>query len=84
MNVEEIRVFGGNFKSIGVPAVAQQDRRSLWSIREQVRFPGPAQRVKNLALSQLQPRSELWFESDPWPGNSICLMVARYLELDKC
>ena len=30
-------------------------------------IPGPMQRIKDLALPQL------WFRSDPWPGNSTCL-----------
>ena len=35
-------------------------------------IPGPAQWVKDLVLPQLQLRSQLWLQSDPWPGNAIC------------
>ena len=35
-------------------------------------IPGLAQRVKDLAaLPQLWLRLQLWFGSDPWPGNSF-------------
>ena len=43
-------------------------------------IPGPAEWVKDLALLQLQHRSQLWplwLGSDPWPGNSICHRVAK-------
>ena len=31
-------------------------------------IPSLAQWVKDLRLPQLQPRSQLWLRSDPWPG----------------
>ena len=37
----------------------------------------PKQWVMDLALPQLQQRSQLHLGSDPWPGNSICLGVAQ-------
>ena len=40
-------------------------------------IPSLAQWVKDLALPQLWRRSELWLRSDPWPGNCICLRVAK-------
>ena len=36
-----------------------------------------AQLVKDLAWLPLQLRSRLRLGSDPWPGNSICLGVAK-------
>ena len=38
-------------------------------------IPGLTQWVKDLVLLQL--RSQLWLESDPWPGNSICHRVGK-------
>ena len=35
-------------------------------------IPGPAQRIENPVLPQLQFGSKLWLGSDPWPGNSTC------------
>ena len=58
-------------KNPGVPAVVQQDWRDLWSAGAQVQW------VKDLPLSQLRLRSQLQLRSDPWPGNSICLQVAK-------
>ena len=40
-------------------------------------IPRLAQWVKDLALPQLQHRSQLWLGSDPSPGNSICHRVAQ-------
>ena len=37
-----------------------------------VSIPTMAQWVKDLALPQLQCRSQLWLRSYSWPGNSIC------------
>ena len=42
--------------------MAQWDRQHLESY--------PAQWVKDLVL-------QLWFESDPWPGNSMCHGAAK-------
>ena len=39
--------------------------------------PGLAQWVKDLVLPQLQQRSQLQLESDPWPRNSTCCEVAQ-------
>jgi len=36
-----------------------------------------AQGVKDLALPQLQLRSQLRFGSDPWPRNSVCHGTAK-------
>ena len=33
-------------------------------------IPGPTQWVKDLALPQLQLRSQLWLGSYPWPSSS--------------
>ena len=33
--------------------------------------------VKDLALLQLWHRLQLWLESDPWPGISICHEVIK-------
>ena len=40
-------------------------------------IPGGAQWVKDLALPQLQHRSQLQLRSDPWSGNSMCLGAAK-------
>lgn len=40
-------------------------------------IPGLIQWVKDLALLQLQHRSQPWFRSDPWPGNYMCCGVAK-------
>ena len=40
-------------------------------------IPNPAQWAKDPALLQLQCSSQLQPGSDPWPGNSICLRVAK-------
>ena len=37
---------------------------------------GPTQWVKDLAMPQLQHRSELWLRPNAWPRNSICPRVA--------
>ena len=39
--------------------------------------PSPAQCVEDSVLSQLQLRLQLQVGSDPLPGNSICLRVAK-------
>ena len=38
---------------------------------------GLAQQLKDLALPQLQPKSQLWLGSDPWSGNLIYHRVAQ-------
>ena len=43
----------------------------------------PAQWVKDLVLPQLQLTSQLQLQSDPWPGNSICLGAAKKEEKKK-
>ena len=53
------------FKSVGAPAVAQQDRRHLGSAGMQVRSPALAQWVKDPMLLQLQLRSQLRLGTDP-------------------
>jgi len=40
-------------------------------------IPSPAQWVKDLALLQLQQRSQKCLGSDPWPENSICHKAAK-------
>ena len=40
-------------------------------------IPSSAQWVKDLALPWLWLRSQLWLNSDPWPGNSICSWAAK-------
>ena len=37
--------------------------------------PAVTQWVKDPALPQLQPRSQLWLGFDPWPGNFHVLWV---------
>ena len=49
----------------------------LGSTGTQVRFPGPAHWVKDLALPQL------WLGSDPWPRNSIYLEGGQKWEKKK-
>ena len=39
--------------------------------------PGPAQRVKDLALLQLWHRSKHPLRADPWPSDSMCCGVAQ-------
>ena len=48
-----------------------------WECWDLVLIPGPTQRVKDLTLLQLWLRSPLGLGSDPWPGTSICLRVAK-------
>lgn len=47
-------------------------------------FPGLAQWVKELMLPQLRHRLQLWLRSDAWPGNSMCLGVAKRGEKKEC
>ena len=51
--------------------MAQWDCQCLGSAGMQVRSLARAQWVKDLALLQLQLRSQLQFGSDPWPRSSI-------------
>ena len=48
-----------------------------WECRDAGLIPGPTQWIKDLALPQLQHRSQLQLRSDPWSGNSICLGAAK-------
>ena len=43
-----------------------------WEHRDIGLIPGPAQWVKDLALSQVQLWLHLWPGSDPWTRNSTC------------
>ena len=63
--------------------MAQQDWQCLWSSEKEVRFPSPAQWVKDPALLQLQHWSQLWLRCEPWPGNSICRGAANEREKKK-
>ena len=45
--------------------------------------PWPGTRGKDAALPQLWCRLQLQLGSDPWPGNSICLRVAKKVEGEK-
>ena len=49
---------------VGVPTVMQWDRQHLWG-RGTGLIPGPAKWVRDLALLQLQLRSQLRLGSDP-------------------
>ena len=62
------------FKKVtqGVPAVAKRDQRHLGRGWDADSIPGLEQRVKDLALPQLWPRSQVQLVSDPWPKNSMC------------
>ena len=40
-------------------------------------IPGPGEWVEGSVLLQLQPRSQPWVGSDPWPGNCICRREAK-------
>ena len=42
-----------------------------------------AQWVKVSCISTAAQRSQLWFGSDPWPGNSICLGAAKKKKINK-
>ena len=46
-----------------------------WERWDEGSIPGLAPWVKDLALLRL--RWQLWFGSDPWPGNSICRGEAK-------
>ena len=48
-----------------------------WEYWDAGSIPGLAQWVKDLVLLQLQYKSQLWLESDPWPRISICHRVAK-------
>ena len=52
--------------------MAQWDQQHLCSSRTQVQSLAQHHGLKDPALLQLWPRSQLWLRSDPWPGNSIC------------
>ena len=67
----------------GVPAMVQQDGWHLCSAGIQVWVPARHSGLKDLALPQLQHRSQLQLKSDPWPGNSLCLKVAKKEEKKK-
>ena len=60
-----------------VPAVVQQDWWRLCSTRTQVWFLAQQSGLKDPVLLQPQSRWQLWFGSDPWPGNSICCRAAK-------
>ena len=52
--------------------MAQRDGWHPGSTGTQVQSPAwHSQWVKDLALLQLQLKLQMWFSSDPWPGNSI-------------
>ena len=55
--------------------MTQWDQQGLCSARTQVQFLARHSGLKDLALLQLQRGSQL--KSDPWPGNSICLGMAK-------
>ena len=65
--------------------MVQQDQQCLCSVRTQVRSPPAwlAQCVKDLALMQLQRRSQLQLRADPWPEHSMCWGVAKREEKKK-
>ena len=69
-----------------VPAMVQQ----LMLLRRCRFTPWPVQLVKDLALPQLQCRSQLWLDSIPGQGTSICCGCSHnFLNLfsfntDKC
>ena len=60
-----------------VSTVVQWDQWHLCSTRKQVQSLASHSGLKDLALPQLQPRSKLWLEFDPWPENSICCRAAK-------
>ena len=61
----------------GVPAVVQCDRWYLCSTRMQVWSLARHSVLKDLALLQLWPRSQLRLGSDPWARNSMCHRAAN-------
>ena len=58
--------------AMGVPTVVQWDRWLGCRF-----YPWPTQWVKDLALPQLWIRSQLWLQSDSWPGNAIGCGAAK-------
>ena len=57
--------------------MAQQGSAMSWEHWDTDSIPGPAQRVTDPVLLQVQLRSCLWLRSDSWPGNSLCRGVAK-------
>ena len=57
--------------------VAQQDWWRLGSHGGMGLMPGPIQWVKDSALPQLQLRSQLRLQYDPWPRSSMCCKMAK-------
>ena len=48
-----------------------------WECWDAGSIPSLTQWVQDLALPQLQLRSQLWIGSNPWPRNSICCGAAK-------
>ena len=55
--------------NVGVLDVAQQGLQCPCSVRMQFRSWAQCSGLKELALPQLQPRSQLHLGSEPWPEN---------------
>ena len=49
----------------------------FWECWDTGSIPGPAEWVKDQVLLQLWLKSRLQIASDPLPGNSICLRLAK-------
>ena len=52
--------------------MVQQVKCLVWSLGSAGLIPGPVQWIKDLALLQLWCRLQLWSDSTPSPGISIC------------
>ena len=66
-------------KSTGVPTMEQWVKNWTavdWvTVEVQVQFLAQCSTLKDMALQQLQCRSQLWFRFSPWPGNFHMLQV---------
>ena len=67
----------------GVSAVTQWNEQHLCSTRTQVRSLAQHSGFKDPMLPHLHSL-QLWFGSDPWPRNSICLGVAKKEKKETC